>query len=38
VGAGHNWDHVEVELSGREARPLFEASGLVDTLFGERGG
>jgi len=37
-GAGHNWDHVEVELPAREALPLFEKNDLVDALFDERGG
>jgi hypothetical protein len=35
-GAGHNWDHVEVELPAKEARPLFEKSDLVTGLFEER--
>lgn len=38
AGPGHNWDHVEVELTAREARPLFEANPITDALFEERGG
>ncbi len=35
-GAGHNWDHVEVEVPAAEARALFEKSDLAGALFDER--